>query len=82
MSSDRSAPAAKMHAMERMAVIDMGSNSFRLVIYSYERGGQWKLTDEIREAVRVSAGMGDERLLKPKPMKRAQHRCRVRRLLS
>ena len=54
-----------------MAVIDMGSNSFRLVVFAYERGSRWKLIDEIREAVRVSAGMGDERLLKAEPVERA-----------
>ena len=57
--------------MRRLAVIDMGSNSFRLVVYSYTPGGAWTLTDEIREAVRVGAGMGDERLLQPGPMERA-----------
>jgi exopolyphosphatase / guanosine-5'-triphosphate,3'-diphosphate pyrophosphatase len=57
--------------MRRIAVIDMGSNSFRLVVYGYEPGGPWMLTDEIREAVRLSAGMGEERLLRPEPMERA-----------
>jgi exopolyphosphatase / guanosine-5'-triphosphate,3'-diphosphate pyrophosphatase len=58
--------------MERLAVIDMGSNSWRLVVYGYEPGtAWWSLTDEIREAVRVGAGMGDENTLKPKPIDRA-----------
>jgi exopolyphosphatase/guanosine-5'-triphosphate,3'-diphosphate pyrophosphatase len=63
--------------MERLAVIDMGSNSFRLVVYGYERGGWWSLTDEIREATRVGAGMGDELLLKPEPIDRAVHTAAV-----
>ena len=57
--------------MERMAVIDMGSNSFRLVVFQFEPGSWWSLADEIREATRVSAGMGDAGVLQPEPMDRA-----------
>ena len=60
-----------MPAVERVAVIDLGSNSFRLVVYGYVPGSWWSLTDEIREATRVSAGMGDEGVLKPEPVDRA-----------
>jgi exopolyphosphatase/guanosine-5'-triphosphate,3'-diphosphate pyrophosphatase len=38
-------------------VIDMGSNSFRLVAYSYERGRWWRRTDEIYDTVRLGAGL-------------------------
>lgn len=55
----------------------MGSNSFRLVVFKYEPGGWWTLIDEIREATRVSAGMGDEGVLKPEPMDRALHTAAV-----
>jgi exopolyphosphatase/guanosine-5'-triphosphate,3'-diphosphate pyrophosphatase len=48
-----------MARVEHVAVIDMGSNSWRLVVYGYEPGTPWwNLVDEIREAVRISAGMG------------------------
>jgi exopolyphosphatase/guanosine-5'-triphosphate,3'-diphosphate pyrophosphatase len=57
--------------MERLAVIDMGSNSFRLVVFEYEPSGWWSLIDEIREPTRVSAGMGDSGRLQPEPMERA-----------
>ena len=63
--------------MERLAVIDMGSNSFRLVVFQYEPGSWWSLADEIREATRVSAGMGDEGILKHEPMDRALHTAAV-----
>ncbi|HZI91523.1 MAG TPA: Ppx/GppA phosphatase family protein [Thermoleophilaceae bacterium] len=63
--------------MERLAVIDMGSNSFRLVVFQYEPGSWWSLADEIREATRVSAGMGDEGVLQPEPMDRAVHTAAV-----
>jgi exopolyphosphatase/guanosine-5'-triphosphate,3'-diphosphate pyrophosphatase len=57
--------------MRRTAVIDLGSNSFRLVVYDWEPGGPWTLSDEIREAVRISAGMGEEALLQPDAIARA-----------
>jgi exopolyphosphatase/guanosine-5'-triphosphate,3'-diphosphate pyrophosphatase len=41
----------------RTVVIDMGSNSFRLVAYSYEPGRWWRRTDEIYDTVRVGAGL-------------------------
>src|SRR5918999_808564 len=64
--------------MERLAVIDMGSNSWRLVVYGYEPGTPWwSLTDEIREAVRVGEGMGEENELQPGPMDRAVHTAAV-----
>lgn len=46
----------------RVAVIDLGSNTFRLVAFSYEQDGPFHLTDEIRETVRLSAGARDGRL--------------------
>ena len=59
-------------------MIDMGSNSWRLVVYGYEPGtAWWSLTDEIREAVRVGAGMGEDDVLQPQPMERALHTAAV-----
>src|SRR4051812_39303613 len=55
----------------------MGSNSFRLVVYGYEPGRYWQHVDEIREAVRVGQGMGDEPVLKPEPMERAVRTAKV-----
>src|ERR687886_665762 len=66
-----------IRAMRRAAVIDMGSNSFRLVVFGYEPGRYWQHVDEIREAVRVGAGVGDDGMLQPEP-RRAQ-RTRVAR---
>ena len=55
----------------------MGSNSFRLVVYGYEPGLYWQHVDEIREAVRVGQGMGDEAVLQPEPMERAVRTAKV-----
>ena len=57
--------------MQRVAVADLGSNSFRLVVYGYEPGRWWAHADEIREAVRISEGIGDDGALQPEPMRRA-----------
>jgi exopolyphosphatase/guanosine-5'-triphosphate,3'-diphosphate pyrophosphatase len=57
--------------VERLAVADLGSNSFRLVVYAYEPGRWWQHADEIREAVRISEGIGDDGELRPEPMRRA-----------
>ncbi|MFT4604955.1 MAG: exopolyphosphatase/guanosine-5'-triphosphate,3'-diphosphate pyrophosphatase [Rhodothermales bacterium] len=41
----------------RVAVIDMGSNTARLVVFRLLGAGGWYLEDEIREVVRLRAGM-------------------------
>src|SRR5215207_2545643 len=67
-----------IRAMERVAVADMGSNSWRLVVYGYEPGTPWwSLVDEIREAVRVGAGLGEEGTLQPERIDRALHTAAV-----
>ena len=58
----------------RLAVIDLGSNSFRLVVFTWgEHGGHgwWRRTDEIHEAVRVGQGLDAAGELQPEPMERA-----------
>lgn len=48
------------HAPPRqLAVVDYGSNTFRLVIFRFAPGGPHRLVDEIRMPVRISAGMTD-----------------------
>ena len=41
----------------QVAVVDLGSNSWRLVIFSYGEGPWWKRTDELYETVRIGAGL-------------------------
>ena len=55
---------------QRLAVIDCGSNSFRLVVFTYT-DTWWKRTDEIHEAVRVGEGLEATGALQPEPMERA-----------
>src|SRR4051812_15279459 len=58
----------------RQAVIDLGSNSFRLVVFTWHEDGRaswWKRTDEIHEAVRIGQGLDAAGELQPEPMERA-----------
>jgi exopolyphosphatase / guanosine-5'-triphosphate,3'-diphosphate pyrophosphatase len=55
----------------RLAVIDLGSNSFRLVVFTWVPDGWWKRTDEIHESVRLGEGLDASGALQPEPMERA-----------
>ncbi len=54
----------------RLAVIDLGSNSFRLVVFT-AADGFWQRTDEIYEAVRVGEGLSASGRLSADPIARA-----------
>jgi exopolyphosphatase/guanosine-5'-triphosphate,3'-diphosphate pyrophosphatase len=45
------------HGNRQVAVIDLGSNSWRLVVFTYSPGEWWKRTDELYETVRIGAGL-------------------------
>src|ERR1700678_3906439 len=59
-----------MQPEERFAVIDLGSNSFRLVVFM-AADGWWKRTDEIYEPVRIGEGLAASGRLGEGPMQRA-----------
>jgi exopolyphosphatase / guanosine-5'-triphosphate,3'-diphosphate pyrophosphatase len=59
-----------MKPSERLAVIDLGSNSFRLVVFTAGEGW-WKRTDEIYEPVRIGEGLMGSGRLGEEPMRRA-----------
>jgi exopolyphosphatase / guanosine-5'-triphosphate,3'-diphosphate pyrophosphatase len=44
-------------ANRQVAVIDLGSNSWRLVVFTFSPGRWWKRTDELYETVRIGAGL-------------------------
>jgi exopolyphosphatase/guanosine-5'-triphosphate,3'-diphosphate pyrophosphatase len=62
---------------ERLAVIDLGSNSFRLVVFMAgaahdgKQAGWWRRTDEIYEPVRIGEGLMASGSLGEGPMRRA-----------
>ena len=47
----------------RIGVIDLGSNTTRLIIVGYTAHHSFKLLDEVRESVRLAEGMNDDCLL-------------------
>jgi exopolyphosphatase/guanosine-5'-triphosphate,3'-diphosphate pyrophosphatase len=59
-----------MQPNERLAVVDLGSNSFRLVVFT-AGDGWWKRTDEIYEPVRIGEGLMASGELGEEPMRRA-----------
>ena len=65
--------AARPAAERRLAVIDLGSNSFRLVVFTSVPGSWWRRTDEIYESVRIGAGEAASGELAPDRMERALH---------
>ena len=62
---------------ERFAVVDLGSNSFRLVVFTDHAPragsphGWWKRTDEIYEPIRIGAGLDESGALAKDAMRRA-----------
>ncbi len=59
-----------MQSCERLAVIDLGSNSFRVVVFT-ATDGWWQRSDEIYQVVRIGEGMAATGRLGEKPMHRA-----------
>jgi diguanylate cyclase (GGDEF)-like protein/PAS domain S-box-containing protein len=62
--------AQHMQPDERLSVIDLGSNSFRLVVFQARSEG-WRRTDEIYEPVRIGEGLAASGELGEGPMGRA-----------
>jgi exopolyphosphatase/guanosine-5'-triphosphate,3'-diphosphate pyrophosphatase len=67
--------------MRRTAVIDLGSNTSRLVIYEHEPGRNFRLVDEVREVVRLREGMGASQTLRAAAIDRALHALKMYRVL-
>ena len=55
---------------ERIGIIDLGSNTTRLVVMSYTPHHSFRLLDEVRETVRLAEGVGEDGQLQPVPMAR------------
>ena len=54
-----------------MAVVDLGSNSFRLVVFAFVPRAWWRRTDELYDVVRIGAGLGEQGRLGDEPVSRA-----------
>jgi exopolyphosphatase / guanosine-5'-triphosphate,3'-diphosphate pyrophosphatase len=55
----------------RLAVVDLGSNSFRLVEFTWVEDSWFRLSDEIHQSVRIGEGLEETGKLAPEPMERA-----------
>lgn len=51
--------------MEKIAVIDLGSNSARLVLVNILEGGYFVVFDELKETVRLGQDMDWDGIIKP-----------------
>ena len=59
------------------AVIDLGSNSFRLVVFTTGEGGWWRRTDELSDMVRIGGDLTSEGCLSEPRMAHALETLRV-----
>lgn len=66
---------------QRTGIVDLGSNSTRLVIYEYEPGRYFRLADEVREVVRLREGMGETNILRAAAIDRGLNALRMFRAL-
>ncbi len=72
----RSAPApdlgvSRKHRNEVVAGVDLGSNSFHLLVARAEEDGRVHVLDRLREPVRLAAGLDERKELTPKVVRRA-----------
>lgn len=56
--------------MHKIGIIDLGSNTTRLIVMAYMPGHCFRLIDEVSETVRLAEGVGDTRMLQARPIQR------------
>lgn len=56
--------------MPRIAIIDVGSNTAKLIALEFRPGHSWRQLDELRAVVRLSSGLDDGGVLRPRPFAR------------
>lgn len=62
---------------ESLGIIDLGSNSARLLVAHYTLGSTFKVTDELSRRVRLSEGMAPTQQLTPAAIERALETLRL-----
>lgn len=67
--NDSSSPAAS--ALERIAAIDVGSNSIRLSVAEYEPDKGLRIVDEVKDQPRLASGIAATGMIDPGAMARA-----------
>src|SRR5438045_2784067 len=58
-------------ALKQIGIIDLGSNTARLIVMAYQPNHSFRLLDEVSERVRLVEGVGNEDYLQGKPVRRA-----------
>ena len=56
--------------MKRVAVIDLGSNTSKLILMEYEPGKSYRQVDELRQVIRLAEGMANANVLRADAMQR------------
>src|SRR5690348_18453998 len=64
-------PSEALNDLRKMAIIDVGSNSFRLIVITYVPDYHFQITDEVRESVRLVHGISETGHLRAEPMNHA-----------
>ena len=59
------------HAGRKLAAIDLGSNSFHMIVVQVDNHGQVTVLDRLRESVRLGGGLDDKGNLVPAAQQRA-----------
>ncbi|MGO0155017.1 exopolyphosphatase [Leuconostoc koreense] len=59
--------------MTVIAIIDLGSNSVRMTISRYHQDGHYEVLNRLQEMVRLSEGMGENKVLQPEAIKRTMN---------
>ena len=66
---------------DKIAIIDLGSNSIRMIIMKISENGAYRMIDQAKEMVRLSEGMAVTDRLSPPAMQRALETLRLFRKL-
>jgi exopolyphosphatase/guanosine-5'-triphosphate,3'-diphosphate pyrophosphatase len=64
-------PGARTPSVERVAAIDIGSNSIRAIVADVDSSGAIRVIDELKDAPRLGAGLETSGMLDPAAMRRA-----------
>ncbi|HEY1015696.1 MAG TPA: Ppx/GppA phosphatase family protein [Herpetosiphonaceae bacterium] len=62
---------------QQIGIIDLGSNTARMIVMQYQPYHSFKLIDELKENVRLAHDLGADNLLRPAPMARAIHTLKM-----
>lgn len=67
--------------MRKIGIIDLGSNTTRLIVMAYQPGHCFRLVDEVSEVVRLAEGVSATGQLQARPIRRAVEALRMFEIL-